>query len=280
MIKYRVGNVSTHVRQWKFPDTCVGIDIQVGARPVNFNVPNVQVTLVFGSEGFTINDDIMALAFVRNALRTQYPLANLHLELPYIPYARQDRAVNPGEAAQLKVIGDLINGMDFATVHAVDAHSIVAAACINRLYVTDQYDVFNGVRQSFRETYIVAPDQGASKKCEEFAKRVGAAGVITCEKKRDFKNNSKIIGFRVIYEVPEGADLLVLDDLCDKGGTFLAVAAELRKHNPERLDLAVTHGLFTHQDAVKPLLQVFDKVFTSNSYISNKNGAVIVDCGF
>jgi ribose-phosphate pyrophosphokinase len=168
--------------------------------------------------------------------------------------------------------------MDFATEHAVDAHSNVAAACINRLYVTDQYDVFNGVRQSFRETYIVAPDQGASKKCEEFAKRVGAAGVITCAKVRDFKNNSKIVSIRVLDEVPANADLLVLDDLCDAGGTFIGLAQELRKYNPERLDLAVTHGLFTK--GVGIVKDYYDKIFTSNSYISDKNGAIVVDCGF
>lgn len=274
MIKYNVGNIQTTVRQWKFPDSCVGVDINVGSNAVDITVPNVTITCIFGSEGFTINDDIIALAFVRGALRTQYPLANIHLYLPYIPYARQDRAVNPGEAASLKVIGNMISGMGFATVLAVDAHSTVADACIDRLYVSDQYSVFNGVRQSFRETYIVAPDQGASKKCEDFAKRVGAAGVITCAKKRDPKT-SKIIGFRVIDDVPPNADLLVLDDLIDGGRTFVEVAQELRKHNPSRLDLAVTHGLFTKGTEV--VTDIYDKVFTTNSYISDKNGAIVID---
>ena len=273
---YNKGVVTTQVRQWKFPDGCVGVDIQVGSQQVDFACNWIKVTCVFGSEGFTINDDIIALAFVRDALRKQYPVANIHLNLPYIPYARQDRACSPGEAASLKVIGNMINDMGFATVHAVDAHSPVANACIDRLHVEDQYFVFNGVRQSFRETYIVAPDQGASKKCEDFAKRVSAAGVITCAKNRDLKTG-KIIGFRVIDDVPPNADLLVLDDLCDRGGTFIAVAAELRKHDPARLDLAVTHGLFTHEDGVKPLIGLYDKVFTSDSFISNKDGAVVIE---
>lgn len=277
MIKYRVANNTTHVRQWTFPDGCVGTDLQLGSQQVDFISGEVHVTCIFGSEGFTINDDIVALAFVRDALRTQYPVANIHLSLPYIPYARQDRAVNPGEAASLKVIGNMINAMNFATVRCVDAHSTVAGACIDRLYVEDQYSVFGGIRQSFRETYIVAPDQGASKKCEDFAKRVGAAGVITCIKTRDFANKSKITGLRVIDEVPADADLLVLDDLCDAGGTFIGLAQELRKYNPARLDLAVTHGLFTK--GVGVVKDHYDKIFTTNSYISDKTGAVVVDLG-
>ncbi|MNC02204.1 Ribose-phosphate pyrophosphokinase 2 [compost metagenome] len=274
MIKYKVGNITTHVEQWKFPDGCVGTNINVGAQPVDPNVPNVTVTAIFGDSKFTINDNIMALAFVRSALRTQYPLANLHLVLPYVPYGRQDRACNVGEAAQLKVIGNMINGMDFATVHVVDPHSTVTAAVIDRLYAQDQYSVFNGVRQSFRETYIVAPDQGASKKCEDFAKRVDAAGVITCVKVRDLKT-SKILSLKVIDDVPPDADLLVLDDLCDAGGTFIGLAQELRKHNPCRLDLAVTHGLFTK--GVGVVKDHFDKIFTTNSYESDKNGAIVID---
>jgi ribose-phosphate pyrophosphokinase len=274
MIKYHVDNIQTTVRQWKFPDSCVGVDINVGSQSVDVDVSNVTVTAVFGSEGFTINDELIALAFVRDALRTQYPLANIHLRLPYVPYGRQDRACNPGEAASLKVIGNMINGMNFATVSTVDPHSTVTAAVIDRLYAVDQFFVFAGVRQSFRETYIVAPDQGASKKCEDFAKLVGAAGVITCAKNRDLRTG-RIISFRVIDDVPPNADLLVLDDLIDGGRTFVEVAEVLRKHNPSRLDLAVTHGLFTK--GTKVVTDIYDKVFTTSSYISDKNGTIVID---
>lgn len=278
MIKYTVGNVQTTVNQWKFPDSCVGVNINSGSKTPDFSVPSVVVTLIFGSEGFSINDDIIALAFVKSALREQYPVANIHLHMPYTPYARQDRAVNAGEAHQLKVIGKMINDMNFATVFVVDPHSIATLACFDRLHVIDQYDIFSGVRQSFRQTYIVAPDAGATKKCESFAERVGAAGVITCAKTRDFALRSRITGLRVLDEVPENADLLVLDDLADAGGTFIRLAQELRKYNPERLDLVVTHGLFTK--GVGIVKDHFDKVFTSDSYISDKTGAVVVDCGF
>lgn len=278
MIKYKIDGVQTTVHRWKFPDSCVGIDIQVGSQEINLNQNEIIVTCVFGSEGFTINDEMFALDCAVDALKHQYPMSKLHLRLPYIPYARQDRAVSSGEAHQLKVIGKSINGMGFRTVEVLDPHSTVAAACIDRMYALDQYSVFAGIRQSYRETYIVAPDQGATKKCEEFAKRVGAAGVITCVKSRDFANNSRITGLRVIDDVPVGADLLVLDDLADAGGTFIRLAQELRKYNPSRLDLAVTHGLFTK--GVGIVKDHFDKVFTTNSYISDKTGAIVVDCGF
>lgn len=277
MIKYRTGNVTTNVEQWTFPDGCVGINIQVGAQPVDFVSGEVIVTCLFGGFPFTINDDIMALAFTVNALKTQFPCAKLHLDLPYIPYARQDRSVTPGEAFSLKVIGKMINGMGFTKVTVTDPHSSVAAACIDHMYVVDQFDVFNGIRQSFHNTYIVAPDAGASKKCEEFAKRVGASGVITCAKTREL-STGKITGFKVLDNPPEhGADFLVLDDLCDGGRTFVEVARALSAYYPSRMDLAVTHGLFTKGPSV--VTDIYDKVFTTNSFISDKSGTIVIDLG-
>lgn len=276
MIKYNVGNLQTSVRQWKFPDGCVGVDINIGSMRVDHLVGDVRITCIFGSEGFTINDDLIALAFVNEAVRMQFPRADIHLDLPYTPYARQDRAVTPGEAFSLKVIGKMINGMGFTTVTVTDPHSSVAAACIDRMYVVDQFEVFNGIRQSFHNTYIVAPDAGASKKCEEFAKRVGAAGVITCAKTREL-STGKITGFKVLDEVPEDADLLVLDDLCDGGRTFIEVANVLLTHVPYRLDLAITHGLFTKGPNV--VTDIYEKVFTTNSFISDKSGTIVIDLG-
>lgn len=39
--------------------------------------------------------------------------------------------------------------------------------------------------------------------------------------------------------------LLVIDDICDGGGTFVLLANELKKHNPTRFSLFVTHGIFS-----------------------------------
>lgn len=276
MIKYEVGNQQTFVRQWKFPDGCVGVDINIGGIFTDFHTPNVELTCIFGSEGFTINDDLIALAFVNDALQMHFPSANIHLNLPYIPYARQDRAMTSGDAFSLKVIGKMINGMGFRTVTVTDPHSNVAAACIDHMHVNDQYSVFSGVRQSFRNTYIVAPDAGASKKCEDFAKRVGAYGVITCAKEREL-STGKITGFKLLDNVPFDADFLVLDDLCDGGRTFVEVANVLRHYEPTRLDLAVTHGLFTKGTSV--VTSIYDKVFTTNSFISDKSGTIVIDLG-
>lgn len=281
MIKYEVGNLITNVRQWFFPDGCVGTNINIGTEAPNPERMDIFVTMIFGStdehdKQFSINDDLMALAQVADALRRQYPLATLFLAMPYVPYARQDRACSPGDAFSLGVAAKMINGMGFTTVAVGDPHSPVAGAVLNNMFVTDQAQIFGKVRD-FTNVYIVAPDQGATKKCEEFAKAVVAAGVITCSKVRDMETG-KIIKFKLLDEVIEGSEFFVLDDICDGGFTFNLVAMALTEacnNNIARLDLAVTHGLFTKGTGL--LTSIYDNVYTTNTYISDKTGCEVID---
>lgn len=279
MITVKANGITTRVQKFKYPDTCVGIDIQVGSQPIDYITPIVQISCTFGHEGingevFSINDDLMVLANVVDAVERQYPNAGMELHLPYLPYSRQDRAVKPGEANSLKVIGKMINGMGFRFVVVYDAHSSVADVAINNLIVIDQFEVFGTIYPSFREVYIVAPDEGARKKCEYFASRVGAAGVITCAKDRV---DGKVVGMRVLDNVPDHANLLVLDDLADGAATFKYVAKALEyasNFTIERLDLAVTHGLFTK--GTKVVTDIYNNVYTTNSINTNKENCEIV----
>lgn len=267
MISYTINNIATSVRQWKFPDGCIGVDINVGSIEPSTVRKDIFVSCIFGDD-FTINDNIFALGLTMDALKHYHPACNFHLLMPYTPYARQDRACSPGEAFSLRFVGKVINGMGFTSVMVLDPHSGVTDACIDNLQVVNQFDIFGRIYTSFREVYIVAPDQGASKKCEDFAKRVGAAGVITCSKVREM-STGKILGLRLLDDVPESAHLLVLDDICDGGRTFIEVSkAIMEVSEPLTLDLAVTHGLFTKGAGV--LSDYYDTIYTTDSFISDK----------
>lgn len=284
MITYRIGNTTTHVRQWFFPDGCVGTNINVGQQPVDCGRFDIVVTVKFGGfdqsgeapyRKYSINDDIMALAFTVDALKLQYPLANLHLDMPYVPYARQDRVCSPGEAHQLKVTAQMINGMGFATVTSVDAHSTVSDAVFDRFYTLDQIAVFSKIKTNWSDVYIVAPDQGATKKAEAFSKAVNAAGVITCAKVREM-STGKITGLKVLDHVPFSCNILVLDDLCDGGRTFIEVSKALQtKQEVMKIELAVTHGLFSK--GVGVVKDFYDEIYTTDSVISDKTGAKVLE---
>lgn len=263
MITYTIDKVGVDieftVRQWKFPGGEVGVDINNLSQIDGMKVERVHVDARIQN-----SDDVMALLMVTDALRMEYPLAKFMLDLPYIPYARQDRVCNTGEALSIKVFGRLINSLKYDIVQVVDPHSAVSLAVIDNVCVRDQFDIFSKIKPSFSEVTIVAPDAGATKKCEEFAKKVGAKGVITCSKTRNLADG-KIIGMTV--DGPEDMsdlNLLVLDDICDGGRTFIELATLLESRNPKRLELAVTHGIFSK--GVDVVLNHYDAVYTTDSF--------------
>jgi ribose-phosphate pyrophosphokinase len=278
MISYTLGFKTTHVNVWKFPDGGVGVNINTGDARLDFCRQEVEVNIHFGEmkdqrgKDVNMSDQIIALMQTMDALRRHFVYANFTLNIPYLPYARQDRICKVGEGHSLKVFGNLINSMGFDSVVVFDPHSSVADACINNLHVVDQYAIFGQIYTSFHDVYIVAPDQGATKKCEAFAERTGAAGVITCMKHRV----GDTVQLRLLDEIPTSfCKLLVLDDICDGGRTFIEVAKVIEENTVvAQLDLAVTHGLFTQ--GVDVVAKPFDTVYTTDFFNSDKNNSKVV----
>ncbi|QYW06672.1 putative ribose-phosphate pyrophosphokinase [Pseudomonas phage UAVern] len=248
------GGTRVSTRQFLFPGGEVGI---------NVNVLDVDYTKLEARVHARVknSDNLMGVFMATDALRRVYPNAQIHLHLPYIPYARQDRVCNAGEALSIGVVARLINAQNYASVSVVDPHSPVSVALIDRVQVKDQFGVFGRLKQDWHKWTIVAPDMGAAKKVEDFAKRVGAAGVICFNKTRELATG-KITGMNCLDVIDPKAKHLVLDDICDGGRTFI----ELSQHFPSGtyVELAVTHGIFSK--GVECVAEEFDMVHTTNSF--------------
>ena len=79
---------------------------------------------------FTKNEDIIELLLFADAAKRQGHRLRT-LTMPYVPFSRQDRCNNPGEAFSLKVFCDLINNLNFNSVEIQDPHSDVIPALLN-----------------------------------------------------------------------------------------------------------------------------------------------------
>lgn len=261
MIKYRTDispGVNVQVHQFQFPGGEVGVDINFSGNNHSEHV----VKKIFVDARLQNAGDVLALIMTVNALRRAYHRAqDIELFMPYVPYARQDRVCNPGESLSIAAFAGVINSLGFSSVRILDPHSYVTPALIERCVVDDQFSVFKDIYPSWHDIYIVAPDAGALKKCEEFAKRVGAAGVISCSKTREL-STGKIVGLSCETNVI-GLNLLVLDDICDGGRTFIELS-DLFNGTANRLDLAVTHGIFSK--GADCVLTKYDHVYTTNSF--------------
>lgn len=221
------------------------------------------------------SNDIMALCMLVDALKRNNPHAEYMLGLGYTPYARQDRVCNPGEALSIKVFANIINSLGFNEIVLTDPHSDVTGAVLNNVTsILDQANIFLGEelgnRLGNKEFVLISPDAGATKKTEQVSKAFGGVPVVQGFKHRNLETG-ELSGFGVSdpQGLLEGAHCLIVDDICDGGGTFLGLAAELRKAGAKTITLYVTHGIFS-QGVEKLLDNGIDQVYTTDSFISGE----------
>jgi len=196
-----------------------------------------------------------------------------NLIIPYFPAARQDRVMIKGEPLSVKVYANIINTLNFKKVIVFDAHSEVTPAVLNNCEVVTNHNFIQKVIQEIgNDVLLISPDGGALKKIYKVSEFLGGIEVVECSKSRDVKTG-KLTGFKVYADDLQGKDCLIVDDICDGGGTFIGLANELKKKSAGKLYLAVSHGIFSKGfEALKD----FDRIFTTNSFRDIENQIVEV----
>lgn len=186
--------------------------------------------------------------------------------LPYFPAARQDRVMIKGESFSLKVYADLINGCKLDEVVIYDAHSDVTPALVNNSKsITNHLFIKKVIEDINQDVTLISPDGGALKKIYKLAAELQDFEVIECGKSRNVKTGM-LSGFKVYADDLEGRNLLIVDDICDGGGTFLGLADELQDKNAGKLYLAVSHGIFSK--GLDKLSMHFEHIYTTDAFCS------------
>jgi ribose-phosphate pyrophosphokinase len=220
---------------------------------------NQKITITHRLNSF---NDFGLLCLAVDALR-RMDVKVIDLFIPYFPAARQDRVMIKGEPLSVKVYADIINAMQLNKVFVFDAHSEVTPALVNNCEVIPNHTFIATVIKTIGSNVkLISPDGGALKKIYKVSEFLGGVDVVECSKSRDVKTG-RLSGFKVYEDDLKGIDCLIVDDICDGGGTFVGLAEELKKKNAGKLYLAVSHGIFNKGFEV---LDCFDKIFTTNSF--------------
>jgi ribose-phosphate pyrophosphokinase len=220
------------------------------------------------------SDDIMELLMVTNALRLHYgSKIPLTLVTPYLPYARQDKVSDDGESLSLKVFADLINNQNYNRIVTFDVHSDTSLALFDNIINIEQYQIASECidelddKINLDNLVLLSPDFGASKKIYKLASKL-SLDVVQANKERD--SSGHIIRTEVYRDDFNGKDVLIVDDICSGGRTFIEISKILSQRNVGKIYLYVTHGIF--DIGIIPILDSgICKIITTNSFIENSN---------
>jgi len=194
------------------------------------------------------------------------------LHIPYLPYGRQDKNVSNDSTFNLEVFANLINALEFNAVVTLDAHNPEATKKLIKNFADmTPSEVHKKIISQLEPTFIVFPDKGAM---ERYGTGLSQIHTIFCDKVRD-QATGQILGITVNMngnrDFINRDRLLIVDDICDGGATFIGVAKALREKNEHvQINLFVTHGIFSRgKDHL--LRNGIDNVYTTNSLLRNKD---------
>lgn len=224
-----------------------------------------EVTITHRIQSF---NDIGTLLLATNAFKNM-GIKKLHVVLPYFPAARQDRLMVSGEPLSVKVYANIINAQNFESVTVFDPHSEVTPALLNNCRIIDNHKFIERITQQLSDNLLlISPDGGALKKIYKVAAYLQNYEVVECSKSRNVRTG-QLTGFKVYADDLQGKDCLIVDDICDGGGTFLGQAKELKAKNAGNLYLAISHGIFSK--GFDELQKHFTKIFTTDSFKTIEN---------
>lgn len=196
------------------------------------------------------------------------------LYIPYLPYARQDKAVDNNltfaKSTFLKLLPS-VNNITTLDIHSNLYHSVLS------------YNAFSYIQKAIIESgadVLVFPDAGAFDRYAPYLMK--DKPIITLDKIRD-QTTGNILGLslnedlsdmvwlneqRFMSNVP---NLLIVDDICDGGATFINAAVFLHEKLTCGVALYVTHGIFS-KGFDKMIDAGISEFYTTQSLIKNTNG--------
>jgi ribose-phosphate pyrophosphokinase len=164
--------------------------------------------------------------------------------IPYFGYARSDKKDRPRVPIAAKLIANLINTAGTDRILTVDLHAAQIQGFfdipVDHLYaatVIVNYFQTNPIE----DLVVVAPDTGGAERARAYAKRLDA-GLVLVDKRREKANVAEVMN--VVGDV-EGMNCLIVDDMCDTGGTICKVAAALHSNGANDIYACFSHAVLS-----------------------------------
>ena len=220
----------------RFADMEVFVEIQENVRGED--------VFVIQSTSFPANDNLMELLIMLDALRRSSARRKTAV-IPYFGYARQDRKSAPRTPISAKLVANLITEAGADRVLTLDLHAAQIQGFfdipVDNLFAAPLFAADIKEQYSGRDIMIVSPDVGGVLRARALATRLNCDLAII-DKRRERAGVSEVMN--VIGDV-RGRDCILIDDICDSGGTLCNAAEALIANGARTVSVYVTHGVLS-----------------------------------
>src|SRR6188768_194814 len=184
--------------------------------------------------------------------------------IPYFGYARSDKKDRPRVPIAAKLVSNLIVKAGAERILTIDLHASQIQGFfdipVDHLYaapIVVEYFKNNPIENLI----VVAPDTGGAERARAYAKRLGA-GLALCDKRRERANEADVMN--IVGDV-DGKNCLIVDDMCDTGGTICKVAKALHEAGAQEVMACFSHAVLSGKAADNIEASYLTKIVVTNS---------------
>ena len=198
--------------------------------------------------------------------------------IPYFGYARSDKKDRPRVPIAAKLVANLLTKAGAQRILTIDLHAAQIQGFfdipVDHLYAAPiVVDYFKN--NPIENLIVVAPDTGGAERARAYAKRLGA-GLALCDKRRERANEADVMN--IVGDV-KGKNCLIIDDMCDTGGTICKVAEALHKAGANEIYACFTHGVLSGNATENIAGSYLKKVIVTNTIPTSENCQKLVESG-
>lgn len=210
-------------------------------------------------------EEFFALQIIVAYLK-DHGMDNIILNLPYCPNARMDRAESDNDVLIMKYFGKLINSLGFKVVRILDPHSSAVENTIDRAEI---HYPLKHIQKTIEDIgnidLLFYPDHGSESRYSPIQEDLDLP-YLSGYKQRDWKTG-RIEKLQILGDTStiKEKNILIIDDICSKGGTFLYSAKALKEYGAADIYLYVTHCENTILQGEIINSGLIKKIYTTNS---------------
>ena len=237
----------------KFSNTEIRVEIKE-------NIRNEDVFIIQTggyNDDYSINDFIMECLIMIDACKRSMA-KSITLIMPCYAYARQDKKDESRAPISAKLFANLLETAGINRLVVMDLHAsqiqgffdipvdnIYSFPIMNEYFKTNYFKDLT--QEQIQEQYVlVSPDAGAIKRTLKFAKLMKLNAVFM-HKERNYEVSNTVDNMFIVGnpEALKNKIAIILDDMCDTGGTLVKCASLLKENGASNVICCVTHGILS-----------------------------------
>ncbi len=192
---------------------------------------------------------------------------HISLVIPYLPYARSDKAWLTGEVVSSKLLIRLLKQSGANKIHTWDCHFLKKPGDVEYQGIEIMNrcmgpKLVSYLRKTLPDAVVVSPDAGAKY-------LVGSDGLFMRKERGRYTDDNNtahrpIEKMEADFDV-SNTDVILVDDMIAGGGTMIRAAQKCFEMGAKSVSCAATHGMFLEGALERLLAAGVSRIVTTNS---------------